>query len=314
MSSFIAAGTADAVYGLTMIPFFFYYSIFGCQRMQDLIWAAGDAMTRGFLIGGISGRTTMPGEGLQHQDGQSHLFELSVPGLKAYDPAFAYELAVIVQEGMRRMYKEGENIFYYITVINEFYHMPSMPENVEQGIVRGIYRFKAAEKKKSKAKAHLMGSGGVLNEALKAAKLLQDDFNVPTDVWSVTSWKELYTDATETDRWNMLHPGEKTRIPYIQQCLDDPEAVYVCVCDYLKALPLAVAKWMPGRTLALGTDGYGRSDDRPSLRHYFEVDAQFICLATLQGLAEKGKINKRKVAEAIAKFEIDPEKIWAYKV
>jgi len=307
MSSFIAAGTAYATHDLPMIPFYLFYSIFGCQRMFDLIWAAADIMARGFLLGGISGRTTLAGEGLQHQDGHSHLFAYAVPNLKAYDPAFAYELAVIVQDGLRRMYENQENIFYYITIMNEFYSMPPMPAGVKEGILKGMYRFQDASR--AETAVVLLGSGAILNQVIQARQILQSQFDIPTEVWSVTSYKELYTDALETDRWNMLHPQEPPRTCYLQTCLENKDVVYVAASDYVRALPGSLARWIPGPLLTLGTDGFGRSDSRAALRKYFEVDASFITLAALHELASQGKIERTVISRAIQDLNIDPEKI-----
>jgi pyruvate dehydrogenase E1 component len=309
MSSFIAAGTAYATQGINAIPFYLFYSIFGAQRMYDLVWAAGDAMAKGFLIGGISGRTTLAGEGLQHQDGHSHHFAFAVPNLKAYDPAFAYELAVIISDGLHRMYEKQENIFYYITMMNEFYKMPPMPDGCRQGILKGLYKFKASEKKNTNAKVNLLGSGAILNEAVKAREILESKYNVCADVWSVTSYKELYTDAAQTDRWNMLHPDEQPRISYIQKCFENAGNIFIAATDYLKTLPCSIAKWVPGKLIALGTDGFGRSDSRDALRDYFEVDARFITLAALQALAADGVIKPDAVKKAIEELQIDPDKV-----
>lgn len=306
MSSFIAAGTAYSTHDLPMIPFYLFYSIFGCQRMFDLIWAAADMMARGFLLGGISGRTTLAGEGLQHQDGHSHLFAYAVPVLKAYDPAFAYELAVIVQDGLRRMYENQENIFYYITIMNEFYSMPPMPAGVKEGILRGMYRFQDASR--AETAVVLLGSGAILNQVIQARQILQSEYDIPTEVWSVTSYKELYTDALETDRWNMLHPQEPPRTCYLQTCLENKDVVYVAASDYLKALPASLARWITGPLITLGTDGFGRSDSRAALRKYFEVDASFITLAALHALASQDKIPGTVISKAIQDLNIDPEK------
>jgi pyruvate dehydrogenase E1 component len=308
MSSFIAAGSAYANLGINTIPFFIYYSMFGFQRIADLIWAAADMRCRGFLLGGTSGRTTLAGEGLQHQDGNSQVLALPVPNLLAYDPAFAYEIAVIIQDGIRRMYKENESIFYYITVMNEPYLMPSMPEGSREGILKGMYRFKASEDKKSKLRAQLFGSGAILREALQAQEILQERFGVAADVWSVTSYKQLYNDGIDTDRWNMLHPTEKARVPYVTQCLADAPGVLVAATDYLKTLPDMISKWMPRRLAALGTDGFGRSESRASLRNFFEVDARFITLATLVELLQDGKIQPSVVQKAIKELGINVEK------
>ncbi len=308
MSSFIAAGTAYATHGINTIPFFIYYSMFGFQRIGDLIWAAGDSRCRGFLLGGTSGRTTLAGEGLQHQDGHSHLLAYAVPNLISYDPAFAYEIAVIIQEGIRRMYEEQESVFYYLTVMNEPYAMPPMPEGVKEGILKGMYRLKASENKKAKLRAQLFGSGAILNEALKAQQLLSDRYDVAADVWGITSYKQLYRDGHDAERWNMLHPSEEPRVPYVSACLADAPGVLVAASDYLKALPDSVSRWFPRPLVSLGTDGFGRSDSRAALRNFFEVDARFITLATLAALAREKKIEPAAVQKAIKDMEIDPDK------
>jgi pyruvate dehydrogenase E1 component len=307
MSSFIAAGTAYATHGVNTIPFFIFYSMFGFQRIGDLIWAAADSMARGFLLGGTSGRTTLAGEGLQHQDGNSHLLAYPVPNVVAYDPAFAYELAVIIEDGLRRMYVEQEKIFYYLTVMNEQYEMPPMPEGSRDGILKGLYRFKASERVKAKYRAQLLGSGAILPEVLKAAALLER-FDVAADVWSVTSYSELYRDGHACERWNMLHPNEKARVPYVTECLSGAPGVLVAASDYVKALPDSIDRWLPRRLRSLGTDGFGRSESRRALRTFFEVNAHFIVLATLSELAREGAIDRSVVRQAIKEFEIDPEK------
>jgi pyruvate dehydrogenase E1 component len=309
MASFIAAGTAYATHGINTIPFFIYYSMFGFQRIADFIWAAADMRVRGFLLGGTAGRTTLSGEGLQHQDGNSHVLALPVPNLRAYDPAYAYELSVIIEDGIRRMYKDGESIFYYITVMNENYAMPAMPGDVREGILKGMYRFRAAQNQESKLRAQLFGSGAILNEALKAQEILAEKYGVAADVWSVTSYKALYTDGIETDRWNRLHPAEKARVPYLTERLKDAPGVLVAATDYLKTLPNMVSQWVPRRMASLGTDGFGRSEGRASLRDFFEVDARFITLATLHELFLDGKIEKCAVQKAIADLGINPEKV-----
>ncbi|MFY9803734.1 MAG: pyruvate dehydrogenase (acetyl-transferring), homodimeric type [Candidatus Acidiferrales bacterium] len=308
MASFIAAGTAYATHGINTIPFFIYYSMFGFQRIADFIWAAADMRVRGFLLGGTSGRTTLAGEGLQHQDGNSHVLALPVPNLRAYDPAFAYELAVIIQDGIRRMYKEGESIFYYITVMNEPYAMPEMPGDVREGILKGMYKFRPAANPDAKLRAQLFGSGAILNEALRAQEILAEKYGVAADVWSVTSYKALYTDGIETDRWNRLHPGEKARVPYVTQCLADAPGVLVAATDYLKTLPNMINQWVPRRMATLGTDGFGRSEGRTSLRDFFEVDSRFITLAALNELFLDGKIAADVVERAIADLGINSEK------
>jgi pyruvate dehydrogenase E1 component len=307
ISSFIAAGTAYATHGVNTIPFFIYYSMFGFQRVGDLIWAAADSRVRGFLLGGTAGRTTLAGEGLQHQDGNSHVYSLCYPSCVSYDPAYAYELAVIIQDGIRRMYKEQESVFYYITVMNEQYAMPPMPEGVRDGILKGMYRLKTAENGKATLKAQLLGSGAILNEVVAAQKLLEN-YGVAADVWSVTSYQELYREAHACERWNMLHPGEPQRVPYVTQLFKDAPGVLVAASDYLKVLPDSIDQWMPRRIRSLGTDGFGRSEDRQSLRDFFEVDARFVALATLTELADAGQLDRKVVAQAIKDLGIDAEK------
>ena len=310
MSSFIAAGTAHVNYGIPMIPFYIYYSMFGFQRVGDLIWAAGDSRARGFLIGATAGRTTLAGEGLQHQDGHSHVAALTVPNLVAYDPAFAYEIAVIIQDGLRRMYREGEDVFYYITVGNENYAQPEMPEPreaVKKGILKGLYKLRASSLADAKHRAQLFGSGAILNEVLKAQELLEA-YGVAADVWSVTSYKNLYRDAVETDRWNRLHPTEAPRLPYVAQVLKDAPGVFVAASDYMKLLPDALSGYLPKRMHALGTDGFGRSEARAELRDHFEVDARHITVATLAALAREGELDPKVVEQAIQKLGVDPEK------
>jgi pyruvate dehydrogenase E1 component len=308
MSSFIAAGSAYATHGINTIPFFIFYSMFGFQRVNDLIWAAADTRCRGFMLGGTAGRTTLAGEGLQHQDGNSHVLALPIPTLQAYDPAFAYEIAVIIEAGIDRMYRKGESIFYYITVMNEPYAMPPMPEGSREGILKGMYRYKPAADSKSKLRAQLFGSGSILREVLKAQEILAEKYHVAADVWSVTSYKALYSDGIETERWNLLHPSDKPRVPYVTQCLANAPGVLVAATDYLKALPNLVSSWMPRRLASLGTDGFGRSESRESLRNFFEVDARFIALATLHELLREGKIQASLVQKAIKDLEIDVSK------
>jgi len=308
MSSFIAAGSAYATHGINTIPFFIFYSMFGLQRVCDLIWAAADTRCRGFLLGGTAGRTTLAGEGLQHQDGNSHVLALPIPTLQAYDPAFAYELAVIIEDGIERMYNKGESIFYYITVMNEPYAMPQMPPGSREGILKGMYKYRAANESKSKLRAQLFGSGSILREVLRAQEILAEKYHVAADVWSVTSYKALYSDGIETERWNLLHPAEKPRAPYVSQCLAGNPGVLVAATDYLKALPNLVSRWMPRRLASLGTDGFGRSENRESLRNFFEVDARFVTLATLHELLLEGKIQASVVEQAIKDLEIDAAK------
>jgi len=308
LSSFIAAGTSYATHGVNTIPFFIFYSMFGFQRIGDLIWAAADSRTRGFMLGGTSGRTTLAGEGLQHQDGNSHLLAYPVPNLVSYDPAFAYEIAVIIQDGIRRMYVDQESVFYYLTVMNEQYAMPEMPEGVQDGILKGLYRFRATSKPDAKLRAQLLGSGAILPEVIKAQEILESKYNVGADVWSVTSYGELYRDGHACERWNMLHPAKLARVPYVTQCLAKAPGVLVAASDYVKALPHAIDRWLPRPLEALGTDGFGRSETRTGLREFFEIDHRFVVVATLAALARDGKIDKSVVQQAIAAFGIDPEK------
>ncbi|HAB53721.1 MAG: pyruvate dehydrogenase (acetyl-transferring), homodimeric type [Ignavibacteria bacterium RIFOXYB2_FULL_35_12] len=308
VSSFIAAGTAYATHGINMIPFFIYYSMFGMQRIGDFVWAAGDMRTKGFLIGGTAGRTTLNGEGLQHQDGHSHLLAYSVPNLVTYDPAFAFELAVIIRDGIKRMYEDKEDIFYYITVMNENYAMPEMPGNVKEGIVKGMYKFKASDKKNLKIKAQLFGSGTIMNEVLKAAAILEDDYKVAADVWSITSYKELRREALEVERWNLLNPNQTPKVSYISKLLANEDGVFVASSDYVKALPDSISKWFPLSLYSLGTDGFGRSESRAELRDFFEVDAKHIVLAALTGLAKAGKIKSTDLDKAMKKLGINPKK------
>ena len=309
LSSFIAAGSAYATHGINTIPFFIYYSMFGMQRVGDLVWAAADTRTRGFLLGGTAGRTTLAGEGLQHQDGHSHLLSLAVPNLISYDPAFAFEIAVIVEDGIRRMYRDQESVFYYITLMNEQYEMPSMPTGSREGILKGLYLFRpSARTKKAKGRAQLLGSGAILNEVLAAQEILSRDYDVSADVWSVTSYQELYRDGHAVERWNRMHPTETPRVPYVTQCLGGTEGVLVAASDYVKALPDAIDRWLPRRLTSLGTDGFGRSEGRASLRDFFEVDAKFIVLATLGDLARAGALDATVVKKAMADLGIDAEK------
>jgi pyruvate dehydrogenase E1 component len=308
MSSFIAAGTAYATHGVNTIPFFIFYSMFGFQRIGDLIWAAADSRTRGFMLGGTSGRTTLAGEGLQHQDGNSHLLAYPVPNLVSYDPAFAYELAVIIKDGIRRMYVNEESIFYYLTVMNEQYAMPAMPEGSHDGILKGLYRFRASSKSDAKHRAQLLGSGAILPEVIKAQEILESKYNVGADVWSVTSYGELYREGHACERWNMLHPGETPRVPYVAQCLEDAPGVFVAASDYVKALTDSIDRWLPRPIATLGTDGFGRSETRAGLREFFEVDYRYVIVATLAALARDGKIAASVVEQAIKAHNINPEK------
>ncbi|MGA2716232.1 MAG: pyruvate dehydrogenase (acetyl-transferring), homodimeric type [Bryobacteraceae bacterium] len=311
MAEFTAAGTAYANYGVDTIPFFIYYSMFGFQRVGDLIWAFADSRGKGFLMGGTAGRTTLNGEGLQHQDGHSLLLASTVPTLAAYDPCYAYEIAVIVRDGIRRMYENREDLFYYITLYNETYPQAAMPEGSEEGILKGIYLFKKADAPKAKARVQLLGSGPILTEALKAQQILAEKYNVAADLWSVTSYNELRREALKIDRWNRLHPAEPAQTPYVQQVLGGTEGPIIAASDYMKAVQDQIAPWLAGRFLALGTDGFGRSENRDYLRKHFEVNAASIAGAALSKLARDGKFDPKKAAKALAELGIDTEKIDA---
>ncbi len=313
MADFIAAGTAYANLGVQTFPFFIYYSMFGFQRVGDLVWLAGDIKAKGFMLGATAGRTTLNGEGLQHQDGHSHLIAGTVPTLLTYDPAFGYELAVIIQDGMRRMYQEMEDIFYYITLYNENCPMPPMPEGSREGILRGLYRFKAGPGGK-KHKAHIFGSGALIHSALKAQEILANDYGVSADIWSATSYKLLRHDALEADRWNRLHPTEKPKKCYLQTTLENEKGVFVAVSDNVKLVPDQIAPWVPGGLTTLGTDGFGRSETREQLRRFFEVDAESTVIATLHALSQKGEIKPEAVAKAIKALQVDPEKTHPFLV
>jgi len=304
--SWLAAGTSYSNHNEQMVPFYIYYSMFGFQRIGDFIWAGGDLQSRGFLIGGTAGRTTLAGEGLQHQDGHSLVQSSTVPNCVSYDPTYAYELAVIIQDGLRRMIGEQENVFYYITCMNENYTHPAMPAGVEEGILKGMYLLKVGGK--GKVRAQMMGSGTILREVIHAAELLEKDFNIPTDIWSVTSFNELRRDALEVERWNQLHPEEEPRKCYVEECLGDRPGPYIAATDYMKIVPDQIQRWVPGRYMSLGTDGYGRSDDRDALRQHFEVDERFIAVAALKALADDGVLDQQTVSQAIEKYGIDPDR------
>jgi pyruvate dehydrogenase E1 component len=309
MSSFIAAGTAYATQSVNTIPFFTLYSMFGLQRVGDLVWLAGDIRCKGFILGATAGRTTLAGEGLQHQDGNSHLLAYPIPNLVAYDPAFAYELAVIIRDGIYRMYEKQENVFYYITIMNENYAQPEMPKNVKEGILKGMYKFKTSEKKNPKAKAHLLGSGTILNEVIKAAEILEKDYSVASDIWSITSYKNIHLDAQETDRWNMMHPSDEPKLSYVQTITKEESGVFISASDYVQLSSDAMAKWLPGSLHSLGTYGFGRSEGRTSLRDFFEVDAKHIVYATLYSLFKEGKIKIDAVKKAAKELNINPDKV-----
>ncbi|MBT8088106.1 MAG: pyruvate dehydrogenase (acetyl-transferring), homodimeric type [Gammaproteobacteria bacterium] len=304
--SWLAAGTSYSNHDVPMVPFYIYYSMFGFQRIGDFIWAGGDLQARGFLIGGTAGRTTLAGEGLQHQDGHSLVAASTVPNCVSYDPTYAYELAVIIQDGLRRMIGEQENVFYYITCMNENYVHPPMPKGVEDGILRGMYLLDVADQ--GKIRVQLMGSGTILREVIAAKELLMDDFGIPADVWSVTSFNELRRDALEVERWNHLHPGEKPRKSYVQQKFEGIPGPFIAATDYMKIVPDQIHRWVPGTYLSLGTDGYGRSDARKELREHFEVDRRFIAITALMALVEDGTLDYKTVAQAIEKYGIDPDR------
>jgi pyruvate dehydrogenase E1 component len=309
ISSFIAAGTSYSAHAVQMVPFYIYYSMFGYQRVGDLVWAAGDSRTRGFMLGGTAGRTTLNGEGLQHEDGHSHVLFSVVPNVRAYDPAFGYEVAVIVHEGLRRMVGEQEDVFYYLTLMNENYVHPALPDGAgaAEGILRGMYLLSEAPKRSRKPRVQLMGSGTILNEVIAAGELLEHEFGVASDVWSVTSFTELRRDGLEVERWNMLHPDAKPRQSYVSQMLDRRRGPVVASTDYIRAFADQIRQWVPGPYRVLGTDGYGRSDSRRQLRRFFEVDRHYVAVAALKELADAGEIKSSMVSDAIKKFEIDPE-------
>ncbi|WP_045223389.1 pyruvate dehydrogenase (acetyl-transferring), homodimeric type [Methyloterricola oryzae] len=305
MASWVAAGTAYSNHNVQMIPFYIYYSMFGFQRVGDLMWAAGDMQARGFLMGGTAGRTTLAGEGLQHQDGHSHLAMSFIPNCVAYDPGFAHELAVIVQDGLRRMYQEGENVFYYVTVMNENHAHPDLPEGSVPGILRGMYKLKDAGKE---AVVQLLGSGAILRESLAAADLLEADFGIKATVWSVTSYSELRRDGLDQQRWNLLHPDQPAKTSYVSQCLDGEKGPVVAATDYMKLVPDQIRPFLSKPFVTLGTDGFGRSDRRSALRNFFEVDRKYIALTALKALADEGTLPVAKVKEAMERYGIDPEK------
>jgi pyruvate dehydrogenase E1 component len=305
MCSWIAAATSYSSHGVSTIPFYIYYSMFGFQRIGDLAWAAGDMQARGFMIGGTAGRTTLAGEGLQHQDGHSLIMSGTIPNCVSYDPTFNYEMAVIIHDGMRRMYEAQENVFYYVTAMNENYTHPAMPAGSEEGIIKGMYLFKEGS---GSNKVQLLGSGTILREVIKASELLQSDWGVASDIWSATSFTELSREAQAADRWNRLHPSEAAKTPYVAEALAGREGPFIAATDYIQSYAEQIRKWVPGNYEVLGTDGFGRSDTRAQLRKHFEVNSHYVVVAALKALADEGKIPAEKVAEAIAKYGINPEK------
>ena len=312
MSSFIAAGTSYSSHGVNMIPMFIYYSMFGFQRIGDLIWLAADARAKGFLLGGTAGRTTLNGEGLQHQDGHSHLLAATVPTCICYDPAYAYEVAVIVQDGLRRMYEDDQSIFYYLTLYNESYEMPPMPEAAAEGILKGMYRLKGVDvgsDGNERKRPQLFGSGPILREVLRAQDLLAEKYNVSSDVWSVTSYKTLRGEAQAAERWNRLHPQEEPRQSYLEQTLARFDGPFIAASDNMKLVADQIRDWVPGTYRTLGTDGFGRSDTREALRRHFEVDAEQIVLTTLAALAEHCQFEKNRLPQVIEELGLEPDKI-----
>jgi pyruvate dehydrogenase E1 component len=307
MSSWIAAATAPANWGVPTIPFYSYYSMFGFQRIGDFAWAAGDMQARGFLMGGTAGRTTLNGEGLQHQDGHSHILSSTIPNCVAYDPAFAYEMAVVVHDGLKRMYEDKENVFYYITMMNENYAHPAMPEGAEEGIRKGLYLFRQGDKRKKK-RVQLLGSGTIFREVIAAAEMLEEDFGIAADIWSATSFTELRRDGMDVDRWNRLHPdSKKPRRSWVEKQMGEHKGPAVAATDYMRAFPDQIRPWMGRHYLTLGTDGFGRSDSRENLRSFFEVNRHHIVVTALKALADEGEFDSKKVAEAIKQYGIDPD-------
>jgi pyruvate dehydrogenase E1 component len=305
ISSFIAAGTSYSAHATPMVPFYIYYSMFGYQRVGDLVWAAGDNRTRGFMLGGTAGRTTLNGEGLQHADGHSHVLFSVVPNCRAYDPTFNYEVAVIIQDGLRRMVGEQEDVFYYLTLMNENYRHPPMPDGAQEGILRGMHKLSSGSG--DGPRVQLLGSGTILHEVVAAADLLAEDFGVSADVWSVTSFTELRRDGIEVERWNMLHPEEDPRSAYVSECLSAEDGPVVASTDYIRAFADQIRQWVPGRYRVLGTDGFGRSDFRHALRRFFEVDRHYVAVAALRELADLGQVEPARVREALERYGIDPE-------
>jgi pyruvate dehydrogenase E1 component len=311
MSSWIAAATSYSTNNRVMIPFYTFYSMFGMQRVGDLVWASGDLRARGFLLGGTAGRTTLNGEGLQHEDGHSHILAGTIPNCVTYDPTFAYEVAVIVQDGLRRMVEEQQDVFYYITLMNENYPHPGLPDGAREGILKGMYRLiegAGADGKKAAPRVQLMGSGTILREVMAAAELLKNDWGVAADVWSCPSFNELHREGMAVSRWNLLHPTEKPRVSYVEQCLAPTKGPVVASTDYMRAYAEQIREFVPRRYKVLGTDGFGRSDSRENLRRFFEVSRYYVAIAALKALAEDGEVPNAKVAEAIRKYGIETER------
>jgi len=307
MCSWLAAATSYSNHGVPMIPFFIFYSMFGLQRTGDLWWAAGDSRARGFLLGGTAGRTTLNGEGLQHEDGHSHVWAAQIPNCIPYDPTYAYEVAVILHDGLRRMYAEQEDVYYYLTVMNENYEHPAMPAGAEAGILKGMYLLRKGGKGKG-PRVQLLGSGTILREVIAAADLLKQDWGIEADIWSCPSFTLLARDGEDAARWNLLHPTATPRKSYVEQCLENTEGPVIASTDYVRAFADQIRPFVPHRYKVLGTDGFGRSDTREKLRHFFEVDRKWVTVAALSSLAEEEKLDRAKVGEAIAKYRLDPEK------
>ncbi|OZA08564.1 MAG: pyruvate dehydrogenase (acetyl-transferring), homodimeric type, partial [Methylotenera sp. 17-45-7] len=305
-SSWLAAATSYSVTGKQMIPFYIYYSMFGFQRIGDLAWLAGDSRARGFLLGATAGRTTLNGEGLQHEDGHSHLMSATIPNCVSYDPTFAYELAVIIQDGLRRMVQNQEDVYYYITLMNENYTHPEMPKGAEAGILKGMYNFSKSKAKGEKVQ--LMGSGVILREVIAAAELLEKDWGIAADVWSVPSFTELRREGLDCERWNMLNPEKSQRVSYVAECLKDAQGPVIASTDYMKSFAEQIQRFVPNRFVALGTDGFGRSDSREALRDFFEVNKYYVVVAALKALSDDGKLPAAKVAEAVKKYKLDANK------
>ena len=306
MADWIAAGTAYSVHGVQMVPFYIFYSMFGLQRTMDLCWAAADQRTRGFLIGGTAGRTTLNGEGLQHEDGHSQLMANMIPNCISYDPTFQYEVAVIVQDGMRRMFAEQEDVYYYLTVMNENYEHPEMPAGAEADIIKGMYAFRKGGE--GALRVQLLGSGTIFNEVIAAAELLKNDWGVEADIWGCPSFNELARDGQDAARWNMLNPLEAPRKSHVEQKLEGAVGPVIAATDYIRLFAEQIRPYVKGRYVTLGTDGFGRSDTREKLRHFFEVDRRWVTLAALKALADEGKIERDKVAAALVKYKLDPSK------